>query len=492
MEGHHAEVMRRGRPDECRSLSASEDHALRRAFGRFAEAEARRDGACVLREHQAARGGQWFACDCRTQGGLFPVLVPVAEAYVRRHVEAPWPEHATWCDFFHEVDEQRIVSASYRRPSFGSHLRLVRGFASEEPLERTINIGGRERGRSRLANLLLTLLEGAKLTRAQPGQLQRTADQFGAIRKAAEGIDLDAEVPLSRFLCTYPPALPEFLEKIGRTPPDRFKHSRRPHGLLIGVATEAAEGRIVPLHGAPLDVAGGITICGEEDGHAEGRRAGARERAPYLMACIVGRRHPDEEVTVLRAYLHPCATPTWLLPVESNYERGTLKQLLSVGRRLAEKRGVELTIEKPVFDLTPPTGLGREVKEPSAHEPIIPDFIVRATSGRSVVLETMGYEQSAYRDRKARIHLAMSKACQDAQVIEHDFCFPAEWSQEQRDTQFWRACQRALAGRPRAEGRRPSDEETRALRRVGPRTIRRQLEHHGLWSRALARSREGT
>ena len=54
------QVMRRGRPDEIRPLSIEE--------------EARPDGADVVREHQSAHRGQWFVCDCRSNGGIAPVL----------------------------------------------------------------------------------------------------------------------------------------------------------------------------------------------------------------------------------------------------------------------------------------------------------------------------------------------------------------------------------------------------------------------------------
>ncbi len=57
---------------------------------------------------------------------------------------------------------------------------------------------------------------------------------------------------------------------------------------------------------------------------------------------------------MLRGYLHPCASATWLLPVDSNYERNTLRQQLSIGRWLATKRQTSMTIDKPVFDLAPP------------------------------------------------------------------------------------------------------------------------------------------
>jgi hypothetical protein len=227
-----------------------------------------------------------------------PVLVPVAEMHVRRHVEPPWPEHATWCDFFRDPAEQRAVSASFRRQAFDSHLRLVRAFASDAPLGRKVSLSGREHGRGTLANLLMSLLERARLNRAEPGQVRSIAEQYAAIRAAADAIDaieLDAELPLSRFLRTYPPKLGEFIERLD-------------------------------------------------------------ERAPYVMACLVGRRHPDEPVMVLRAYLHPCAAKTWLLPVDSGHERGTLKQLLSLGRWLAAKRELRLEVEKPLFDLVADEG----------------------------------------------------------------------------------------------------------------------------------------
>jgi hypothetical protein len=133
------QLMRRGRAEDLRPLTIEEDRALRRAFGRFALRAARTDGARIVREHQGARGGQWFACDCRGSACPAPVLVPVAETHVRRHIEPPWPEHAEWCDFYREPEAQRAISASFRRPSLDGRLRLVRAFGGGEPLERTLS-----------------------------------------------------------------------------------------------------------------------------------------------------------------------------------------------------------------------------------------------------------------------------------------------------------------------------------------------------------------
>jgi hypothetical protein len=346
------------------------------------------------------------------------------------------------------------VSASFRRPSREDSLGLVRAFASSGPLERTLSGASNQHRRGRLARLLFSLLDDAGLTQAKPGESRSIAQQFAASRDVAGDRELDAGIALSRFLCTYPPALAEFTERVAKVPAERFRHSR-PHGVLVGIAVDAGKGRIVPEHGEPFEVAGEISIFAEQDGHDAGRRMTPGERAPYVMACIVGRRHPDAPVQVLRAYLHPCMARSWLLPVDSNHERATLRQLLSIGHKLRVGRQILLTIDKPVFDLSPPDPSGQQGEAADPHEPVLPDFIVRAEGGRTVVVETMGYDLPAYRARKAEMHVRMSEVCGGAAVIENDFCQPPAASQDERDRWFRRACEAALL-RPRSEKHNPS------------------------------------
>ncbi len=198
----------------------------------------------------------------------------------------------------------------------------------------------------------MMLLEKAGLTRIGPGQpLPSIADQYRALRTAAREIELEEDVILASFLCTYLPALPELMAKIARTPPERFRRSHRPHGLLVTMAAEAAEGQIRPLRGDPIPVRGEIAIFGERDGHGQESAGDRRARSPYLAACVVGRAGPDEPVEVLKAYLHPCASQGHLMPVDSNLERQTLALLLSLQDWLGKRRKVRVTIDKPVFDL---------------------------------------------------------------------------------------------------------------------------------------------
>ena len=97
-----------------------------------------------------------------------------------------------------------------------------------------------------------------------------------------------------------------------------------------------------------------------------------------------------------------------------------------------------------------PSRPGEDVE---AHAPVLPDFLVSTSTGGQAVVETMGYDLPAYRDRKARLHPAMRQACAGARLIEHDFCSPAEWSQDVRDRVFRRALRDALLGGPPARAR---------------------------------------
>ena len=245
----------------------------------------------------------------------------------------------------------------------------------------------------------------------------------------------------SQFFLSYPPALPEFIQQIAEAPVAAFERTGRPHGVLVGVAAAVAAGLVQPVKGEPFAVAGAISIFGESDGHAARPEQGVR--APYLFVAVVGRPEPDHPVEVLRAYLHPCMTATWLLPVDSDHERATVRRLVSLQRFMREKDAVAITIEKKLFDLMAPAATPEGgVAEP--HEPVIPDFVVSASSGRSVVVETMGFDLPAYRERKARLHSAMSQARGGAPVLQHEFCGPASVQQIERDRMFWRECRRLL------------------------------------------------
>ena len=185
-------VCRRGEVGEARALTPEEDRALREAFGRFALPAARPAGTAVVQRYQHAGAGHWFACFCLGPGVRPPVLVPVAEAHIRRQQDPPWPAHAEACAFYRDPDEQRLVARTYARPRRGDLVRLVGKLKAEEtpsPLE----LRGRSytRGRSVLATVLAELLVRAGLNRIGPdGTVPTIAEQFRALRAAAKDIPI--------------------------------------------------------------------------------------------------------------------------------------------------------------------------------------------------------------------------------------------------------------------------------------------------------------
>ena len=185
------------------------------------------------------------------------------------------------------LDLRQLHPPAPRKP-----IPLVTRYKSAEHTKAAVTGRSRDRYRGRLATLLMMLLEKAGLTRIGPGQpLPSIADQYRALRTAAREIELEEDVILASFLCTYLPALPELVAKIARTPPEHFRRSHRPHGLLV---TMAAEGQIRSLRGDPIPVRGEIAIFGQRDGHNQEPVGDRRARSPYLAACVVGRAAPDE------------------------------------------------------------------------------------------------------------------------------------------------------------------------------------------------------
>jgi hypothetical protein len=89
-----------------------------------------------------------------------------------------------------------------------------------------------------------------------------------------------------------------------------------------------------------------------------------------------------------------------------------------------EKKALRITINKPVFDLPEiPGSLLLEGNESSG--PGISDVVVQATDvmaggSKKLIVETMGYADDVYRERKVRTRTLMSEAFGCAPVVQHD------------------------------------------------------------------------
>ena len=366
----------------------------------------------------------------------YRLLSTVAQHHIRRH-EGHWPAHAEACDFYRDPDEQRVITASYAVP-IEREWRLSRPLVGEalQPQLRVQRLSCHV-ARPRLARLLLHLMTEAGLQRiCEDGAVPDFPGQVQALWTAAGSVNLDVEAPLRHFLCTSVARMPVLIERLERVRPGRFVHNR-PHGILIVRLAGIAEGELFPLAGDPIAVRGRVAVFGE---NPERCRASSL-RPPYLAACVVARAAADAAVEVQSAYVHPCASRGHMLLLDSDYERQTLTQLRSVQSWLRRRCGVLTTIDKPLFDLRPPAST-----DDAPRPPLIPDFLVGVVGPggvrRNVVVETMGWSEPLYRERKERLHAEMAQVC--GPVLMHDFHQPADADQAWRDNVFWRALRDAL------------------------------------------------
>ncbi len=373
--------------------------------------------------------------------------MPVAQTHLRRHQDERWPSHDDGCDFYRDAGEQRLLTASYAPLPFNRPLRLIRRLdqTAATPPVRTIEATSYQRRRPGIARLLIQLVTTAGLQRLEPGEaVPLLVDQVKALWQAAKAVELDGGTTLPDFFCTSPARLGELVVRLERTPVERFPHSR-PHGVLIARIASIAPRTLHPVAGEPIAVAGRLGVFGEASGDGQGSRVERAGRAPYLVACLVARARSDGPFEVMSAYAHPCAADGHLMLVDSDLERRTLAQLRSVQSWLLNKQDIAVSIEKPMADIGL-AGTGDADPRP----PCIPDFVVRLVNrasgkeGQAAVVETMGFANANYRDRKERLHPLMLEALGGALVVQHDFHEPREMPQAERDKVFWQEVRRAV------------------------------------------------
>ena len=378
----------KGRAGVGRPLEAAEDRLLRAAFGRFGgSASARADAVAVVRRYQLEAGGHWFHCDCRPGLVRPPVLVPVMERFVRRHVQAGWPPHDKACDFFREPAEQEEITASYSR-LLDRSVRLVRTFdhtlsGSVQPHARVTQASPRPR----LARLLTEMMTQAGLQSVSPDEGRPPlSEQLRRLWPVARGFYVDRDVRLSEVLCLSLSRLPALVETIATMLPGRFARTR-PHGLLLVRLADVRGQELVTLGGQTLPIVGRVAVCGEAPVD-EPDPPGAC--SPYLALCVVARPAPEEPVQLCSAYAHSCLSAERLLLVDSDLERRTLSKLIAFQKTARDRYGLWLRVDKPLHDIGPPRAAGAPSKQA-----LIPDFLVTAENagriGRRVIVETMGY-----------------------------------------------------------------------------------------------------
>jgi len=424
-------------------LAVSEYEALVAAFAHAgATPDERGRGVTVVRKYQQQR--RWFGCDCLGAGEETPILVPVAEAHIRR--DPTHPDHADGCPFELDAHDRLLHARALREQEPAHGFKLARALAqldaTSDPMGTDVldvaavhcQAAGRATGagpskayfRNRLSQALFKLLSDARLHQVGTGPRGLDA-QRQALHQAACGISLGGDLRLSEVLETDPAGMGDLARRIAarRTWPK----GRRPHGVLTFIAESIEGDTLVADGGGRIAVRSAISVFGP------GR--GARRRGPFIVAVLVASPDGCQPLVPLEAYAHPCWSATDILPLDSSHERRCLDILVRFQGWMAAQ-GCHVAITKPLHDRSA-YYLGQDAGEAV----IKPDFegTIHAAGGgflRSFAVEVMGYDRPEYRAAKARVRAAVigkrvhyleHLAHDPAKMAEHDRAFRSSLTQ---------------------------------------------------------------
>lgn len=373
----------------------------------------RDEEAGVVLVEQARLGERWIACDCLGPNVAPPLMTPayLSEAetfYIRRLTGNARPEHRLDCPFFHEqVAPSQQMKKDPVRPvdspqGYFSVLHNAPVRLSQQPED---SGGGRTRSAyiPRMARLLWRVLDLAGRNRTElPDSNEHTiASEFSAVIHVAERIEVAPDIALARVLWTHGSAFQHRRVYASlRALASKWPRGHAPQAFLLLFAHEI-RGHFVHAAGCdPIEV---VTRVQHPSVH------GTQIDGPYLVLIVVGQLPQAKSYAPLRAFAQPVYSGQRFIPVDSDLERSTLRNLLRIQHRLDEL-GHDSSIVKPLFDIQTPAGNCR------------PDFIVESRSRltgetHAAVIESMGFDTDDYHDAKAITHPRMAHI---APVIDMD------------------------------------------------------------------------
>ena len=381
---------------------------LREALVRWYIGEGSRgdEEAGIMLIQNARIGAKWIACDCLAASDPPPILTPafLSEAetyYLRRLTSTKRPEHREDCPFFRDQVTHRITEIRSRETpadppaGFFEVLRPAPEKLAQRPEEDASDDRTRHASVPRLARLLWRLIDAAGTNRVSPEQHETEPAsikrEFEALCRAAAKIEIAPGIQLARAFWTHANALHSRrayanLRQLAKIWPS----GHAPQGFMA-LFSPQVRGHVVDVPGAePLHVANRVQSPSVRGNVIKG---------PFLVVIVAGEYPEAHGYAPLRAYAQPIFSGQRFIPVDSEFERSVLRELLKARRQL-DKAGVDLAIEKPVFDRLTTHGACR------------PDFLLEARSRltgeiKQLVVEAMGFSDEDYLASKATTHPRM-------------------------------------------------------------------------------------
>jgi len=312
---------------------------------------------------QRARiGRKWIACDCLPAEAPPPILTPafLSEAetyYLRRLTSAKRPEHRTDCPFFRDQATNRLSEVRLPHPpaeppsGFFEVLRPAPKKLAQRPDDETTDDRTRHQSVPRLARLLWRLMELSGVNRVAAPSADTPPPsiktEFQAIAKAAAKIEIAPGLELDRALWTHAQAIHSnrvfaVLRQLARTWPS----GHAPQGF-VALFSPSFKGQQIEVAGAdPVLIANRVQSPSTREKPVRG---------PYLALVVIGEYPEADGYAPLRAYAQPIYSGRQFIPVDSEAEREALRVLMRVRSELS-LAGIDVSLEKPVFDRLMPGG----------------------------------------------------------------------------------------------------------------------------------------
>lgn len=342
--------------------------------------------------------GYWIACDCKRSE---PPLMTVTRRdngtlYITRiNARGDHADHCPMKGLSYKRSTNRSVSVT-QACDMDAVLNLHRDAKSvatqKDNTEETDN--SRQAGgyTPRLARVLYTLLTKAKLNLIDINALS-VVDQYQQLNQAAKQLKVSQQLPLSEVLYTHPKGVRIAFKTLN----DQKKAGLwedKPYAVAVLVVDEIEDHDLICQlkdETLKLHVEGQLKFVSGRLGEQSG---------PYLVIfTITDTAEKPGFYAPYNAYAMPVVSKGLLVPVDSRYERMVI-QALRKWLPWWQKKGLNVTIEKPLFD--------EEVMVDGESDVVRPDIILR-TANKSCTLEVGGSLDKSYLERKARMHELMSQ-----------------------------------------------------------------------------------
>ncbi|MBC7198210.1 MAG: DUF1173 family protein [Pseudomonas balearica] len=284
----------------------------------------------------------WLACDCSYPAPVMHVAQKDgARLVLKNNPDAA--DHAPGCLFTRSDNAGKNGSSKSSQPvvrvTVDGHIALHSEF------QRVRKGDGQEISRSNavatprpraLLSLLMSLMEVAGLDTFSPAAPRSLAEQFAAFRAAASRFVLKPAIPLDHVLDTRitKQRLVSMAKKLRET--DAFGSARR-YGVLVDVLQQTGPRQLVLDDGSKMDFFGNAESL-------HGRSV------PMMAIATVASQEPGSNFYHLgKVAFLPLLSTRHLFPVVDDKDREHVHDLFGLLRWMHDKRGVEVTASRNLF-----------------------------------------------------------------------------------------------------------------------------------------------